>query len=153
MGGQAARAADEVREPAPLFRRQRLQVAAGEQGDLDDADELEPGKLADETGHARGLPRAARAETVVPSVAVARTVRRLGMVLGVCAKVCLTQRGRTQVRPLRSNPQTEGVPVLRQGHSVRVGRITCTSLRRGMRCRARPSGHGFLAARGAIRRF
>jgi hypothetical protein len=123
-------------------------------------------------------------------------VRRLGMVLGVCAvvlafaaagasarsraffspsfniqcvvgsrmgalctvfsrrqQVRLAQGGRTHVRPLRSNPQTENVPVLHYGHSVRVGRITCTSLRRGMRCRARPSGHGFLAARGGIRRF
>jgi uncharacterized protein DUF6636 len=68
-------------------------------------------------------------------------------------QVHLTQCGRTHVRPLRSNPQIENVPVLRYGHSVRVGRITCTSLRRGMRCRARPSGHGFLAARGGIRRF
>jgi hypothetical protein len=81
---------------------------------------------------------------------------RLGALCTVYSRrqqVRLTQRGRTLVRPLRSNPQTEGVPVLRYGHSVRVGRITCTSLRRGMRCRARPSGHGFLAARGAIRRF
>jgi len=75
-------------------------------------------------------------------VAAALVCRMAGMVIAG-----------TSARQVAAALNTEGVPTLRYGHSVRVGRITCTPLRRGMRCSARPSGHGFLAARSGIRRF
>lgn len=65
----------------------------------------------------------------------------------------VTQRGRVDAFPLESNPPSEGVPTLSYGDSVRVRKVRCTSKRKGMRCVHRPTGHGFLAARGSIRRF
>jgi len=65
----------------------------------------------------------------------------------------VTQRGRADAFPLESNPPSEGVPTLSYGNSVRVRKVRCTSKRKGMRCVHRPTGHGFLAAQGSIRRF
>jgi hypothetical protein len=42
--------------------------------------------------------------------------------------------------------------VLRYGRSIRMGAMTCTSRRRGMRCQSR-RGHGFLLSRDRYRRF
>jgi hypothetical protein len=65
----------------------------------------------------------------------------------------VTQRGRVDAFPLESNRPSEGVPTFSYGDSVRVRKVRCTSKRKGMRCVHRPTGHGFLAARGSIRRF
>jgi hypothetical protein len=63
------------------------------------------------------------------------------------------QHGRVSVFDQESNPPSEGVRVLRYGHSLTVRHVRCTSKRSGMRCVHRGSGHGYVAARGHIRTF
>lgn len=60
----------------------------------------------------------------------------------------LRVHGRARVRPIAGDPDTE-VPVLRYGHARRMfgGRVRCLSRRRGLRCRSRVSGHGFVLSR------
>ena len=43
--------------------------------------------------------------------------------------------------------------VLRYGHSLRVGRFTCTSRTTGVTCRNRRNGHGLFLSRASYRRF
>jgi hypothetical protein len=56
--------------------------------------------------------------------------------------------GRARVRPVVGDPDTE-VPVLRYGQARTLfgGRVRCVSRRRGLRCRSRVSGHGFVLSR------
>jgi hypothetical protein len=47
----------------------------------------------------------------------------------------------------------ENATTLRYGRSVTVGPFRCTSLKRGMRCVIRSTGHGFVLSRQGIRRI
>jgi hypothetical protein len=60
----------------------------------------------------------------------------------------LRVHGQARVRPIVGDPDTE-VPVLRYGHVRRLfdGRVRCVSRWRGLRCRSRVSGHGFVLSR------
>jgi hypothetical protein len=47
----------------------------------------------------------------------------------------------------------ENAFTLRYGHSVVVGPFRCTSLKSGMKCVVRSSGHGFKISKQSIKRF
>ena len=65
----------------------------------------------------------------------------------------VSQRGKVKVFDQNSNPPSGGVRTLNYGHSLRVGKVRCTSKRTGMRCVHIPTGHGYIASRAGFKRL
>jgi hypothetical protein len=74
-------------------------------------------------------------------------------VLSLQRQASVSQRGHVRVFAQNSNPPSGGVRTLRYGHSIRLGKVRCTSLRRGMRCTQVRRHHGFIAFRSGFRTF
>lgn len=74
-------------------------------------------------------------------------------VLSLRRQASVSQRGRVRVFAQSSNPPSGGVRTLRYGHSIRVGKVRCTSRRSGMRCTQVTRHHGYVAARSGFRTF
>lgn len=120
----------------------------------------------------RGLPIAvtALAVALVPAGASARTIfiqspshniacqldsreGALCTVLSLMRQASVSQHGKVRVFDQNSNPPSGGVRTLRYGHSLRVGKVRCTSKRTGMRCVHVPTGHGYVASRAGFKKL
>ncbi len=60
--------------------------------------------------------------------------------------VATTRRGRAEAICISDTVRTPSAPVLRYGHTIHVGGVTCTSRRIGLRC-TNAAGHGWFLSR------
>ena len=64
--------------------------------------------------------------------------------------VSMTRRGKARPRCVSDTVYDNRAPILRYGRTWRVGGFTCTSRRKGLRCR-NLAGHGFFLSRSSWR--
>jgi hypothetical protein len=74
-------------------------------------------------------------------------------VLSLRRQASVSQHGKVRVFDQNSNPPSGGVRTLKYGHSLRVGKVRCTSKRTGMRCVHLPTGHGYIASRAGFKKL